>query len=351
MLKIVARRPGAPERLRPVTVDPPACGADDILVAVEAAGVNYADCVARMGLYRSSWELIGWPLTPGFEIAGRITACGPRVTGFAVGDRVMAVTMFGGYAEQVAVPSAQVFAIPDMLDTTEAAAVLVSFLTALHAMALAAPRAGAPVLVHSAAGAAGSALAQVATARGNRVIGIVGAGAKCDAARTAGAAEVIVRERDWPARARALAPDGYVAVFDAGGDTLRESARLVAPMGRLVAYGSHGILSRRGGLLGLPLAMLRYWRMPRFGALELANANRSVMAFNLSYLFDERAVFGAMVTELLDGLAQGLFRLPPIMRLPLAEAAEAHRRLQSGRTVGKLVLTMRGEESNSPISP
>lgn len=351
MLKIVARRPGGPGLLRPVDVPPPVCGPGEVVVAVRAAGVNYADCVARMGLYRSAWEMAGWPLTPGFEVAGHVIARAADVPGLPHGLPVIALTRFGGYAEQVAVPASQVFAVPPNLSMEEAAATPVSFLTALHALALAAPPPGSGVLVHSAAGAAGLALTRVAASRGLRVIGVVGGEAKRATALAAGAEAVIVRAHGWPGEARALALGGYAAVFDAGGDTLRASAALVAPMGRLVAYGSHGIVSRRGGLLGLPLTALRYLRMPRFGAIELANNNRSVMGFNLSYLFDQRTLIATMMAELIEGMASGRFLPPPIATLPLSDAAEAHRRLQSGRTMGKLVLVSEGGGSSSLITP
>ncbi|CAN5466330.1 medium chain dehydrogenase/reductase family protein [soil metagenome] len=350
MLKIVARRPGGPGLLRLMEVPPPRCGPGEVVIAVRAAGVNFADCVARMGLYRSAWEMAGWPLTPGFEVAGHIAAHAADVTELPQGLPVIALTRFGGYAEQVAVPASQVFAISPLLSMEEAAATPVSFLTALHALALAAPPPGSGVLIHSAAGAAGLALIRVATSQGLRVIGVVGGEAKRETALEAGAEAVIVRARGWPGEARALAPRGYAAVFDAGGDTLRASAALVAPMGRLIAYGSHGIVSRRGGLLSLPLTALRYLRMPRFGALELANNNRSVMGFNLSYLFDQQALIAAMMAELIEGMASGRFPPPPIMTLPLRDAAEAHRKLQSGRTTGKLVLVC-GGGSNSLITP
>src|SRR6266852_4795080 len=104
MRKIVVHRLGSPARLRLEDCEAPIPKQGEVLINVQAAGVNFADCVTRMGLYRSSWELVGWPLTPGFEVAGTVAAVGDGVSAFAIGERILAVTMFGGYAEAVAVP-------------------------------------------------------------------------------------------------------------------------------------------------------------------------------------------------------------------------------------------------------
>ncbi|MDX0001591.1 zinc-binding dehydrogenase [Sinorhizobium meliloti] len=351
MRKIVVRRPGGPGVLRLVVAAVPRPAGDDVLIHVEAAGVNFADCVARMGLYRSSWELVGWPFTPGFEVAGTVASVGEGVADLAPGTPVMAVTRFGGYAEQVVVPRAQVFPIPEHLSFAEAAALPVSFLTALYAFELAALRRRADVLVHSAAGATGSAIAQVSRLYGCRVVGVVGAAWKSDTAKRAGCAEVVVRSRTWHREVAAHSPEGYAAVFDANGDTLRRSFSLVAPMGRLVVYGSHGIMSHRGLFVDIPATILRYALMRRFGALELANANISIMAFNLSYLFRETERLRRMVGTLFKHVNAGRLSVPPIEAFDLADAAAAHRKLQSGDTTGKLVLSFCRPESSSLKTP
>jgi synaptic vesicle membrane protein VAT-1 len=345
--KVVASRPGKPSVLKLGTFDPPVVDADDLLIRVECAGVNFADCVARMGLYRSSWEMVGWPLTPGFEVAGTVVGMGPNVKAHNTGDRVLALTRFGGYAELVAVPEAQAFAVPSELSMVEAASIPVSFLTAAYALKLAAPD-GGPVLVHSAAGGAGQAIAQLARSSGCMVVGTVGALSKRTAAFHAGCHEVLVREKGWPGRARAISQRGYIAVFDANGDTLRKSADLLAPMGRLIAYGSHGIVPRSGSLLDIATVAIRYVCMPRYGPLALANANRSVMGFNLSYLFSERHLLRRTMSDLLRSVCNAEIHVPPIETFPLSAASAAHERLHSGQTVGKVVLTT-GESSSTPV--
>src|ERR1700738_2887107 len=110
MRHISILHPGGFRALKVVHAAPPTPSPGMVVIAVEAAGVNFADCIARLGLYAASWHYAGWPLTPGFEVAGRVLALGEGVHGLAIGNRVIALTRFGGYAEQVAVPCRQVFA-------------------------------------------------------------------------------------------------------------------------------------------------------------------------------------------------------------------------------------------------
>jgi len=348
MRQISVRHPGGFGALKVVHAAPPAASPGVVVIGVEAAGVNFADCVARLGLYGASWRYVGWSFTPGFEVAGRVLALGEGVHGLDVGERVIALSRFGGYAEQVAVPRHQVFACPSRLTTPQAAGIAVAFLTAAYALdELAAPRPASAMLVHSAAGGVGGALLQLARLRGIRAVGVVGSTHKLQAANDAGAHAVIdASGENWFAAARHYAPNGYNAVFDANGLTLRQSLRLWAPMGRLVAYGAHGIVPRNGKPIGALGTMVRYALLPRFGVLRLANENKSVMAFNLSHLFGEVSLLDRVMRNLLTDFDQGRLVPPPTRCYPFEQAGLAHRDVQSGRTVGKFVLTMgvrRGE--------
>ncbi|MEA2859748.1 MAG: synaptic vesicle rane protein [Methylobacteriaceae bacterium] len=341
MRKIVIRRPGGFGKIELAEVSPPALERGTVRVRVHAGGVNFADCVARMGLYASAREYAGWPLTPGFEVAGVIEAVGDGVDEGLIGQRVIALTRFGGYAEQIVVPLAQVFDLPPAMNFAEGAAVPVIFLTAYYALhELAAPPPASSVLIHSAAGGVGSSLVQLCRAQGNHIVAIVGSPEKVQLVRSLGADIVMVRSgRDWTKPARAHAPQGYSAIFDASGVTLRGSYELLAPRGRLIAYGAHNIMSKDGGLAGLPMTGLRYALLPRFNPLRLANDNKSIMGFNLSYLFSESELMRRAVDEILAWFQDGTIRVPPITCFPLEQAAEAHKALQSGATTGKLVLT------------
>jgi NADPH:quinone reductase-like Zn-dependent oxidoreductase len=250
MRKVVIHRAGGYERLQIEEAAAPVPGAGELRVDVSAIGVNYADCVIRMGLYASAKEYVGWPITPGFEVAGVVSAIGAGVDGWALGQPVMAVTRFGGYAGQICVPAAQVFTPPAGLATAEAAGLPTIFLTADHALhTLARAGRGEWVLVHAAAGGVGSALVQLAARAGCRVVGVVGGAHKVAAARALGAELVIDRSQPglWE-QARRAAPAGFAAIFDANGvSTLRASYQHLAPAGRLVVYGFHSMLPRQGG--------------------------------------------------------------------------------------------------------
>ncbi|HEU4532734.1 MAG TPA: zinc-binding dehydrogenase, partial [Polyangiaceae bacterium] len=326
----------------------------------------------------SAKKYVGWPLTPGFEFAGRVVAFGDREgdgegrsdgkgdgggngngegegkgngdgdgngegdARLAVGAPVFGVTRFGGYASRVIVPRSQLFARPARLSAPEAAGFLTAFLTAHYALfELAALRPGARALVHSAAGGVGSALLQLCRVAGVRALGVVGAAHKVGPARSFGAEAVVDKSGGglWPA-ARAFAPEGFDAAFDANGhSTLRQSYRHLGPTGRLVVYGFHSMMPRRGGRPNYAALALALLRTPRFSPLSLVGDNKAVFGFNLSYLFERGELLRAATGRLLAWLEAGELSAPPVALYPVERVADAHRALESGRTVGKLVLT------------
>lgn len=340
MNKIVIRRPGGFTRLKLEACAEVAPGPGEVAVETRAIGVNYADCIARMGLYKSANEFVGWPLTPGFEFSGTVVATGAGVDDLSPGARVFGVTRFGAYAERVVVPRSHLFPIPDALDFVQAGTIPVAFLTAWYALfELGNARRGASVLVHSAAGGVGSALCQLARDAGARVAGVVGSPHKVEHARAQGAELVIDKSRTplWPA-AREFAPQGFDIVLDANGaETLRQSFEHLAPMGRLVVYGFHTMMSR-GSRLNPFRLLVQYLRTPRFNPLEMVDRNVAVFAFNLSYLFSELPMYRATMGALLERFTEGRLSPLPVATHPLAAAGAAHAALQSGRTLGKLAL-------------
>jgi len=342
MRRVVIDRAGGYDRLRIEEVPAPQPGQGEVLVSAGAAGVNYADCVIRMGLYRSAKDFVGWPITPGFEVAGHVAALGEGVDGPEVGTRVLAVTRFGGYASHVVAPRAQVFEVPDTLPTPAAAGFATIFLTAYYALfQLAHTRPGDTLLVHSAAGGVGGALTPLAKIAQTRVVGVVGGAHKVETAAAFGADAVIDKSSEdlWPAAER-HAPDGYQVILDANGPaTLKQSYEHLAPAGKLVAYGFHTMLPRRGGKADWPRLLWGLLRLPRFNPLAMSNDNKSVLAFNLSYLFDRGDLLKESMDALLGWLRQGRLKPPPVATYPIERVADAHRDLESARTVGKLVLT------------
>jgi len=341
MKRVVIDRPGGYDRLRLEEQPDPAPGPGEVRIAVRHIGVNYADVVIRMGLYASAKQLVGWPITPGFEVAGTVDALGAGVDGLRAGDAVFALTLFNGYASSVVVPRAQVFPVPRGLDSAQAAAIPTVFLTAWFALhELAHVRRGERVLVHSAAGGVGSAAVQLAAHAGAEVVAVVGAAHKRALPAALGAHHVIDKSGEplWPAAER-LAPDGYAVILDANGvSTLAGSYAHLAPLGRLVVYGFHSMLPKTGGRPDW-LKLARDWlRTPRFNPLQLTTDNRSVLAFNLSFVSQRADLLLPAMAGILRGFEEGWLRPPPVARYPLADVGRAHAAIESGRTLGKLVL-------------
>lgn len=340
-MKVVIHAPGGYEQLKLERVPDAAPRAEEVRIDVRAIGVNYADVIVRMGLYSSARQYVGWPITPGFEVSGTVGAVGDGVRDLAVGDEVVAVTRFGGYSSQVVVPRRQVWRKPAEATFEQAAAMPAVYMTAWFALfELAHPRKGAKVLVHSAAGGVGGALIQLAKLRGCEVVGVVGASAKVASARQLGADHVIDKSAGslWT-EARRLAPEGYDVILDANGvATLGASYAHLRRAGKLVVYGFHSMMPKTGGKPRWTKLALDWLRTPRFSPLEMTESSKSVLAFNLSYLFDRTDLMQEGMGDLLRWLGERAIVPPPVTTYPLAEVARAHRDLESGATVGKLVL-------------
>ena len=327
--------------MRLVESPDPAPQPGEVLVNVRAVGVNFADVVVRLGLYESAKKYVGWPITPGFEFAGEVGALGTGVSDLQVGERVLGVTRFGGYSSHLCVPRTQVFRVPEALSFAQAATFPTVFLTAYYALRETFKlRAGAKVLVHAAAGGVGLAALQLARADGLLPIGVVGSSHKCEVAREYGAHAIIDRSQQelW-AEVERLAPQGLDVVLEANGpETMRQSYQHLRPTGRLIVYGFSSMLSRgRAGPNWFKVAR-EFLKTPRFSPLEMIDSNKGVVAFNLSYLFEEQALLEEAMTRMLGEVAAGKLRALPVTEFALADAGQAHKALQTGSTVGKLAL-------------
>jgi NADPH:quinone reductase-like Zn-dependent oxidoreductase len=339
--KVVIHRAGSHDRLAIETAEVPAPGPREVQIDVRASGVNYADVIVRMGLYASAKELVGWPITPGFEVAGVVTAVGDEVDDLEVGTRVLAVTLFGGYAGAVVVARHQVYAIPDSLSFVQASSLPAVALTAWFALfELAHPRPGARVLIHSAAGGVGLNLVQMAKNAGCEVVGVVGSSHKVETAREHGCDHVIDKStQDLWAEAERIAKDGYDLILDANGvATLGQSYAHTRRAGKLVVYGFSTMMPKKSGRPNYLKLAVDYLRTPRFNPLDMTNESRSVLAFNLSYLLDRTDILEAAMQDIMRWLDEGTLRPLPSTEYPLDEVADAHRDIESGKTIGKLVL-------------
>ncbi|MFQ6037575.1 MAG: zinc-binding dehydrogenase, partial [Candidatus Aminicenantales bacterium] len=286
MKKIVIHKPGGFDRLKIESFPDPTPGEGEVLVTTRAIGVNYADCVVRMGYYASAKKYVGWPITPGFEFAGEVEEVGPGVRDLPEGTRVFGVTRFDAYATHVVVPRTQVYPMPENLSFVEAGGFPVIYLTAYYGLFLVVkifPE--STILVHSAAGGVGSALLQLCRLKGWKTIGVVGSSHKVAAAKEMGADVVVDKSREdlWKA-VEAHAPEGCDVVLDGNGTaTLRGSYTHLKPTGKLISYGFHSMFPRKRGVANFLKLAIGYLRTPLFHPIRMHNQNRSIATFNLSF--------------------------------------------------------------------
>jgi NADPH:quinone reductase-like Zn-dependent oxidoreductase len=343
MKRIVIERPGGYRQLKIKESTKPAPEKNEILIEVLAAGINFADIFIRLGLYKSAKDFVGWPITPGFEFAGEVLECGRDVSDLQPGAPVFGLTRFGAYASHLCVPRHQVFAIPDdsKFTSDQWAAFPAVFLTAYHGFFQnIVVRPGMNILVHSAAGGVGNALVQLGKIAGCHITGVVGSSHKIKSVLDSGADVVIDRStEDLWAKAEEKCPSGYDVVFDGNGPgTLKQSFQHLAPTGKLVAYGFTSILSTIGGVPNYFKIAYQFFRVPRFSPLNLTSENKSLIAFNLSYLFDRADLLEEAMRDLLRWVAEGKIKAPQVQPFAYDRVADAHQALESGKTVGKLIL-------------
>jgi NADPH:quinone reductase-like Zn-dependent oxidoreductase len=333
--QLLIPRYGPPEVLTVREAPDPPVTAGVVRIRVKAAGINFSDLLARQGLYPDAPKP---PCVVGYEVAGVVDAVGSGVDAPQVGDRVLALTKFGGQSELVVVPAAYVFPLPDGWSFEEGAALPVVYLTAHHVLVrVAAARSGETVLVHAAAGGVGLAVAELGRILGLRVLGLASPG-KHDVLRRYGVEPLDSRDAHWPDAVRRVAASGVDIVLDpVGGDSWRQGYALLAPLGRLVCYGaSELVVGVRRNFLKILWKALRW---PRFAPLGLMNHNRAVAGVNIGHLWSAEAILLPQMQALLAYARDGKIRPRVDRAFPLADAAAAHRYIHERRNIGKVVLT------------
>jgi NADPH2:quinone reductase len=320
MRAVRVHAPGGPEALRVETVAPPELRTGEVLVRLEAAGVNFVDVYKRTGLYA-----LQFPATLGEEGAGTVEATGTGVDDVRPGDRVAWAHAPGSYAEYVRVPVAKLVRLPDAVSTAQGAALMLQGMTAHYLATTTWPlKANDRCLVHAAAGGVGLLLVQIAKQRGAFVIGTVGSDEKAGLARGAGADEVIVYTReDFVARTRQVTDGrGVHVIYDAvGRTTFLAGLDVLVPRGMMVLYGQSSgvvapldprVLNEKGSLFLTRPSLRDYTATPE----ELR----------------------ARADDLFGWLSRGSLRLRIGAEYALADVAEAHRALEGRRTTGKVLL-------------
>jgi NADPH2:quinone reductase len=311
---------GGPDALRLVDVPVPSAGPGQIVVRVEAAGVNFIDVYHRTGLYPNPL-----PLVPGMEGAGVVAGVGPGVSLFREGDRVAWANVLGSYAEHVLLAADRAVAVPPGLRADTAAAAMLQGMTAHYLCTSTFPlKKGDTCLVHAAAGGVGLLLVQMAKRRGARVIGTVGTEAKAVLAREAGADEIILyAQEDFLGEVKRLTGGrGVDVVYDSVGKTTAEkSLDCLVPRGMMVFYGN----------ASGPVPPIDPLVLSRKGSLFLTRPS-------LVHYISDRASLEARAADVLGDAAAGRLKVRIDRIYPLAEAAEAHRALEGRQTTGKVLL-------------
>src|SRR4051794_5872252 len=328
MRAVVITAHGDPSVLQVQDRPDPGPGPGEVRVDVKAAGLNFADVMARMGLYPDAPKP---PMVVGYEVAGVIGAVGEGVEGVAEGDRVLAGTRFNGQAEQVVVSAGEVVPLPDALSFAQGAAVPVNYSTAWAALVTYGNvQPGERVLIHAAAGGVGIAATQIAKRRGATVLGTASP-AKHDAIRANGVDEAY--GYDLPSSVGKID-----VVLDAiGGASFKRSYDLLRPGGRLVAFGASSVVSgeKRNLIKAAPQAL----RMLRgFNLIEQMSASKAVIGLNMLTLWDDRGSLDEWIGPLREMMDDGSLRPIVSDEVPFDRAADAHRIITERRNVGKVVL-------------
>jgi NADPH:quinone reductase-like Zn-dependent oxidoreductase len=341
MRAVVIPKHGPPEVLRVEERPDPAVGAGEVRIAVKAAGINFADLLARSGVYP---DAPAPPCVVGYEVAGEVESVGDGVEDYKPGDRVMAGTLFNGHSELVSVPVDQVIALPERFSFEQGAAVIVNYATAYAGLVvMGGLKAGERVLIHSAGGGMGISATQVAKRIGAEVFGTSSA-SKHEVIRAQGVDHAIdYRTQDFAEEVRRITGgEGIDVAFDAlGPKSFRKDYRLLRAGGRLVMYGyaesesagGRNLPALFGTLARAPFATVPWWK-----SLGVMNENKGVFGLNMLTWW-KREGLDRVLEPLAAELEAGAYDPVVAESFPFDRAADAHRFIAERKNVGKVVLT------------
>jgi NADPH:quinone reductase-like Zn-dependent oxidoreductase len=333
MRAIVITKHGGPGVLQVQEQPDPQLGPGEVRIDVAAAGINFADVMARMGLYADAPKT---PCVVGYEVAGTILELGADVEGFSHGQRVVAGTQFGGYASQVTVPAADVIALPDELSFEQGAAIPVNYGTAWAGLVgYGNIQPGERVLVHSAGGGVGIAATQIAKRSGAEIYGTASPG-KHERIRELGVDHALdYTKSGWE--------DGlpkFDIILDAiGGKSFRTGYGLLRPGGRLVAFGASSVVS--GQKRNLVTALSTVVRMPRFNMIKQMSESKAVIGLNMLSLWKDRGTLQPWIAPLRAMLDDGTIKPVVAGDFSFEDAGAAQTMITERRNVGKVVLSPR----------
>ena len=329
---------GGPEVLELREAPDPVPAAGKVRVRVKAIGVNFADTVARVGFYQDAPPI---PFVPGYEVSGVIDAVGPGGSAARIGERVVAMTRFGGYSDVVVVEAGAAVPLPASCSFSGGASLPVNWMTAWHMLVnLGNLKAGQRVLVQAAAGGVGVAVLQICKQLGAEVIGTASK-SKHERLLQMGLTHAIdYRHQDFEAEVmRLTGGKGVHLALDAvGGRSFQKSYRCLAPTGRLMMFGASAATpgDQRSLLSGLKTILT----MGAFKPMQMLRANTGVFGINLGGLWHEVELLSGYLAEVLRGVDSGIYQPVVDCEIPFEQPARAHARLASRENFGKVVIVV-----------
>lgn len=315
----------------------PAPGKGEVLIASEGFGLNFADVMARLGMYKDCPPL---PAVIGYENVGRITELGEGVTGLAVGDRVLAFTRFGGYADHVISPEMAVAKIPDTLSIGEATALATQYITAYYAAEdCVSLHAGDHVLIHAAAGGVGTALVQLLKRKGCVVFGTAGSEEKLQYLRELGVDYPInYRQEDYQQKIESL---GFARKMDAtfnpvGGDYVKKDYALLNAGGKVVIYGASKMTDAKGNIIKMLKLLFGFgWWSP----IKFVSSSTAMIGINMLRIADYKPeAFQRCLKAVIELAEKGAIKPTVGKEFPHEELAAAHDYLGGRQSIGKVAI-------------
>jgi synaptic vesicle membrane protein VAT-1 len=336
MRAIVTTRNGLVDVLQVETRPDPVPGKGEVLIRIKAAGLNFADILARQGLYPDAPPK---PCVMGYEVSGIVEAAGDGVDPSFVGEPVIALTRFGGQAEIVVAPVRQVSKKPEALSFKAGAAVPVNYLTAWALLVtMGGLQKDESVLIHNAGGGVGLAALEIAKHIGAKTYGTASS-SKHEFLNQRGLDHAIdYRQQDWlPVLMNLTGNRGVELVIDPlGGSSWKQSYRALRATGRMGVFGMS--TASASGIRGKLRALKAVMQTPRFNPLGMMSRNKGVFGLNLGHLWGEGDKVASWMNEIMRGIDEGWIQPHVDRAFPFDQVAEAHRYIEARRNIGKVVL-------------
>ncbi len=335
MRRVWITKAGPPEVLQVKEESDPTPNSGEVRIRVKAAGINFADLMARVGLYPDAPKI---PCVVGYEVSGTIDAVGEGVKDFAEGDRVFGMPRFGGYTDTLVIDAKQVFKMPAAMSFEEAAAMPVVYLTAYHMMLFTGHlRPRSRVLIHSAAGGVGLAAIQLAKMRDCEIFGIASKG-KHAFLREQGVAHTIDGAEDYAPQVRAIAGErGVDLILDpVGGKSWTDGYNLLAPAGRLVAFGLSSAAA--GKTRSLLHALGQVIKIKKWSPMTLMGDNKTISGCNMGHLFGEIDMLAEEFRALVELYEAGTIKPRVDKTFSFEDAPQAHHFIHDRKAIGKVLL-------------